>query len=114
MMEKPFTPVTDPQELDALWEASHDAPVILFKHDPYCGISARAHAELSELGGEIPTIDVAHDTEIAQAVTKRTGIRHESPQVIVLRDGHPVWSASHFDITAAAVTDVLSAQPANR
>ncbi len=106
-MEKPFTPVTDLHELDALWEASLQAPVLLFKHDPYCGISAHAHAELSDLDGPIPTIDVAHDREIAKAVTERTGIRHESPQVILLRDGEPVWSASHFAITAA-VTDALS------
>jgi bacillithiol system protein YtxJ len=107
-MEEPFTPVTDPHELDTLWDASHEAPVLLFKHDPYCGISAHAHAELSALDGAIPTIDVAHDDAIAKAVTERTGIRHESPQVIVLRDGQPVWSASHFAITAAAVTDALT------
>jgi bacillithiol system protein YtxJ len=108
IMDTPFTPVTDPQELDTLWDASHEAPVLLFKHDPYCGISAHAHAELSTLDGAIPTIDVAHDRAIAKAVTERTGVRHESPQVILLRDGRPVWSASHFSITAAAVSDALS------
>jgi bacillithiol system protein YtxJ len=107
-MDKPFTPITDTQALDALWDASHDAPVILFKHDPFCGISARAHAELSALDGPVPTIDVEHDRAIAKAVAERTGVRHESPQAIVLRDGRAVWSASHFDITAAAVTDALT------
>jgi bacillithiol system protein YtxJ len=107
-METPFTPVTDTQTLDALWDASGDAPVLLFKHDPYCGISAHAHAELATLPGPVPTIDVAHDRAIAKAVTERTGVRHESPQAIVLRDGKAVWSASHFAITAAAVTDALA------
>jgi bacillithiol system protein YtxJ len=107
-MDTPFTPITDTQALDTLWSASHDAPVILFKHDPYCAISARAHAELATLNGPIPTVDVEHDRAIAKAVTQRTGVRHESPQAIVLRDGRAVWSASQFDITAAAVTDALS------
>jgi monothiol bacilliredoxin len=107
-MEKPFTPVTDTQALDALWEASSDAPVLLFKHDPHCGISAHAHTELARLSGDVPTIDVEHDRAIAKAVTERTGVRHESPQAIILRDGKAVWSANHFDITAAAVTDALT------
>jgi bacillithiol system protein YtxJ len=34
----------------------------------------------------------------------RLGIRHETPQAILLRDGRPVWSASHFRITADALS----------
>jgi bacillithiol system protein YtxJ len=36
------------------------------------------------------------------------GVRHETPQAILLRDGVPVWSASHFRITAEALKKVLS------
>src|SRR5262245_39147577 len=74
IMDEPFTPIADTHALNAFWEASHDAPIILFKHDPYCGISARAYAELSKLDSPIPTIDVEHDRTIAKAVTQRTGI----------------------------------------
>jgi hypothetical protein len=36
-------------------------------------------------------------------------VRHESPQVIVLRAGRAAWSASHFRITADAVRGALDA-----
>jgi bacillithiol system protein YtxJ len=34
-------------------------------------------------------------------------VRHESPQAILLRDGKPVWKASHFRITAGALAQAL-------
>ncbi len=98
-----FTPVTDDAALDDLFARSQDAPIVLFKHDPYCPISANAHRQLARIAGDVPTVDVANDKAIASAVTKRTGVTHESPQVIVLRGGKAVWSASQFDITADAV-----------
>jgi bacillithiol system protein YtxJ len=36
-----------------------------------------------------------------------TGIRHETPQVIVFKDGKAVWNASHFDVKAGAVLKAL-------
>lgn len=107
-MDEHFTPVTGAEALDALWRQSAGAPVLLFKHDPYCPISARAAREMARIPQPVAVIDVAADTATAKAVTQRTGIRHESPQVILLAGGRPVWSASHFAITADAVTAALT------
>jgi hypothetical protein len=41
------------------------------------------------------------------------GVAHESPQVIVLRNGQVVWNASHFSITAQAVTAAVRKGEAN-
>ena len=98
-----FAEVSDPAALDALFAASGDGPVVLFKHDPFCPISAKAYEALSELGGELPLIDVEGAEGIAAEVTARTGVEHESPQVIVLRGGEAVWTASRWEITGAGV-----------
>jgi bacillithiol system protein YtxJ len=45
--------------------------------------------------------------ELSRRVAEQTGIRHESPQAIILRNGQAVWSASHFDITAEAVEQAV-------
>jgi bacillithiol system protein YtxJ len=37
---------------------------------------------------------------VSDAAAQRLGIRHETPQAILLRDGRVVWNASHFRITA--------------
>lgn len=96
-----FVPVPDLDVLDD-W-LPRAAPVVFFLHAPRCGISRRAYAEVARLGGEVALVDVARDHEVKWAIEERTGVRHESPQVLVLRRGRPVWSASHFAVTAAAV-----------
>lgn len=81
----------------------------MFKHDPYCSISSYAYAELRGLDGEIAWIDVANDQPLSTAFAERTGVRHESPQVVVLHDGKPVWSGSHWSIRIDAIKDAWSA-----
>jgi len=102
-----FVPISGEEEL-ATWRArSAEGPVLLFKHDPGCSISEVAYRELARLDGEFPLIDVARAKPLSLAVAAETGVRHESPQVILFRDGAVAWSASHFKITAAAVRDAL-------
>ncbi len=106
-MDTHFTPVRSPEELESLFARSQEGPVVLFKHDTACPISAAAYREMSRLPDEVPLIDVERGKEIASEVEARTGVRHESPQVIVLRDGRAVWDASHFDITTNAVAQAV-------
>jgi hypothetical protein len=47
---------------------------------------------------------------ISNAVAQRLGVRHETPQALLIRDGRVVWSASHFRVTAAAVEDAIRNQ----
>jgi bacillithiol system protein YtxJ len=107
-----FAPVTDAGALDELVARSHDAPVVLFKHSTTCPISARAHHQMSKLAadntaGQISLVVVQSAREVSRRVVEQTGIRHESPQAIILRNGQAVWSASHFDITAEAVAQAV-------
>ncbi|HEX8458744.1 MAG TPA: bacillithiol system redox-active protein YtxJ [Pyrinomonadaceae bacterium] len=106
-----FMPVTDTGGLDELVARSHDAPVVLFKHSTTCPISARAHQQMERLpadvAGQISLVVVQRARELSRRVAEETGIRHESPQAIVLRNGQAVWSASHFDITTEAVAEAV-------
>lgn len=98
-----FVPVADAEALDQLLAASAEAPVILFKHDPFCPISDYAHQELEAVPGEIALIDVARQHALSREIENRLGVTHESPQVIVVRGGKPVYHASHEEIREAAV-----------
>jgi bacillithiol system protein YtxJ len=106
-----FTPVNDAGALDELVARSHDTPVVLFKHSTTCPISARAHHQMEKLpadvAAQISLVVVQRAGELSRRVAEQTGIRHESPQAIILRNGQAVWSASHFDITAEAVTQAV-------
>jgi bacillithiol system protein YtxJ len=102
-MGNQFTQITDTAELDQLLARSHDAPVILFKHSSTCPISSAAYQEMSQVGADVSLVVVQRARDVSKEIESRTGIEHESPQAIVLRNGKAVWSASHYDITAGAV-----------
>ena len=102
-----FVPLHAGGAVASLFERSHHEPVILFQHDPYCPISNRAHRELTRVPIEVALVDVARDADVSRKLEERTGIRHQSPQLLVLRSGRVVWSASHFAITRGAVTQAV-------
>jgi len=99
-----FVPLRATGDLGPVLEGSEAEPVILFQHDPYCPISRRAFHELAGLPIEAALVDVAQDAHISRMIEERTGVPHESPQVLVFQSGKVVWSASHFRITRGAVT----------
>ena len=49
------------------------------------------------------TVDARAQRPLSQLIAARSGVEHESPQVIIFRRGTPIWNASHQDITAAAL-----------
>ena len=53
-------------------------------------------------------IVVQKSRDISEEVSSRTGVRHESPQVILVRNGATLWTASHWKITAEAVRTAVS------
>jgi bacillithiol system protein YtxJ len=107
-----FTPVSDLSELAGAIERSQDTPTVLFLHDMWCPISGNAYKEMSRLPAEdqdkTALIDVTSGKALSQAIEAQTGVRHESPQVILLRHGKAAWNASHFGITAKAVTAAIA------
>ncbi len=105
--EATMQPVAGLADLDAVFTASHEAATLLFLHDPDCPISRAAYKQMIRVAGDIPLLDVRGTRALTRAVEQRTGVRHESPQVLVLQQGEAVWSASHYAITVQAVTDAL-------
>ena len=103
-----FISVNNTAALDELLERSREAPVILFKHSLTCPISAAAYREMEGLGRDVGLVVVQKARPVSDEIASRTGVRHESPQALILRDGRVVWSATHWKVTAAAVTDALA------
>ena len=54
-------------------------------------------------------LEVQSARELSREIAVVTGVEHETPQVIVLRDGKAVWNASHYDVKAGAVSEALQA-----
>jgi thioredoxin 1 len=106
--------LADIAALDEAIAESRVRPVLLFKHSRTCGISCEAYDELhthlaeSHADAAYKLITVQTHRGIADAVETRLGVRHQSPQAILLRDGSVVWHGSHFRITADQLNKVIS------
>ena len=102
-MKARFNEIHDTKELDALIEKSNEQAVILFKHSTTCPISAGVYQEISNADADINLIVVQNARNVSTAIAERTGIRHESPQAIILKNEKVVYHASHYDVTADEV-----------
>jgi bacillithiol system protein YtxJ len=101
------------EDLDRLLAQTSDRPLLLFKHSLTCGTSAEAldelidHLKEDKLDARYAIVTVQSHRELSNAVSARLGVRHETPQALLIRDGRVIWSASHFRVTAAAVQSAI-------
>ncbi len=102
-----FVSVESLDTLERLFEESYQRPVVLLKHSTTCGISSGVYREVSLVNGEVNVVIMQTHRRISNEIASRTGVRHESPQAIVLRNGKPVYHASHYDIEAANIEATL-------
>lgn len=106
-------PLNTVSDLDAALAQSAARPIVLFKHSPTCGTSAWAYEEI-EILLEDPSvkvdvflINVLANRDVSNAIAAHLNIRHESPQVLILRNGAVQWHATHYRVTAQSVAGAL-------
>lgn len=116
--QSPYHPVQTVADLDAAIASSHEQPVLLFKHSMSCGVSAEADEQVRQFldatgaGVLCGLVVVQRSRPVSSAIVERFGIRHESPQALLLRDGRVVWHASHWKVTESALHEAVRAATA--
>ena len=103
------------QSVKHLEELLNLPQVVLFKHSLTCPISAVTYSEVAGFFAERPgipayVIPVQKQRSAATAVEKKTGVRHESPQFLLIRDGEVVKAASHFAITGRLLSELFPSE----
>ena len=102
-------PLDSIEGLDAALRESFSRPVLILKHSRACGTSHQAFDEVRDwldraaVHGPSYVVTVQSDRHVAHAITERLGVRHESPQALIVRDGRAAWHASHFRVTPSAI-----------
>src|SRR3970040_818815 len=121
-MHPALIPVHNLEVLDRLLSERHTRALLLLKHSYTCGISAEALDELVEhlnadvVAAGIPDpqyalVTVQTHRDVSNAVTRKLGVRHETPQALCGRNGRRVWAAPHFRVTADAMKQALTSEP---
>lgn len=101
-----WIPLNDLKVIDEAIALSFQKTVILFKHSTRCSISRFAlkqfenDYDFSKEQLEPFFLDLLNHRNISNEIAKRFDIEHQSPQMIVLKDGVAVFSSTHSDIEA--------------
>jgi bacillithiol system protein YtxJ len=108
------------QQLTSLeqWKEALDRtsnkPLLVFKHSTSCSVSAGAHEEAThyiqdDQTGDIDyaIVHVIEDRPVSNEIAERLGVKHASPQIILVKDGEAVWDTSHWRITYDFLSEKL-------
>ncbi len=99
-------------QLNEITTLSFEKPVLLFKHSTRCSISRMALKEFENdfnLSSKVTPyfLDLLEHRDISNEITLRFGVVHQSPQLILIRDGKAVYDTSHSGIEVAALEKQL-------
>lgn len=100
-----WIPLTDLGQLNEIMELSHQQPVAIFKHSTRCSISRMALKQFEnefDLEGSVTPyfLDLLNHRDISQEIAARFEVYHQSPQLLLIKEGKSVYDASHSDIDA--------------
>lgn len=91
---------------------TQDKAAFVFKFSNRCPISHYAEAQCVQFASNtspIPcySVDVIGARPLSQWIASNTGIKHESPQALLFKDGKVVWSESHAEINTASLLSAI-------
>ena len=103
------------KELETALGLSFEKPVVLFKHSVRCGISAMAKHQVEGDWDLDPKevamfyIDLINYRKVSNLIAEKLEVVHQSPQIILVKNGEAVYATSHHMISVKALKDALAA-----
>jgi len=97
--------LTDLGQLDEVATFSNQKPVVIFKHSTRCSISRMALKRFEteydlEDKVDVYFLDLLEHRDISNAIATRFNVVHQSPQLLLIKEGKSVYDVSHSDIDA--------------
>lgn len=100
--------LTSEEQVKQIKERSLQRTQVIFKHSTRCSISALAKSRLDKSQGDADIdfyyLDLLRYRSISNMVAEVFNIYHESPQVLVIKNGACVYDESHLGIS---MSDIL-------
>ncbi len=90
------------EQLDEIKQKSFEKPQLIFKHSTRCMTSSIVKKRLSK--GELPEtidfyyLDLIANRAISNAIAEKYKVQHQSPQVLLIREGACIFDESHSSI----------------
>ena len=106
--------LNEADQIEKIKTASHQKPIVIFKHSTSCGISSMAKYKLEDKwdfnGEELDFyyLDLLSNRSISNAVADAFGVVHQSPQILIIKDGKAIYNTSHHMVSVAAIKEALN------
>ena len=97
-------------DLEEALKASHENPVALFKHSTRCSVSLMAKKSVErfwDLDIDAYYLDLIAFREVSNAIAQKLEVHHQSPQMILVKEGKVIYHASHGSIDVDAMGELL-------
>lgn len=99
-------------QLKELIEKSQVKPQVIFKHSSRCGISAMAKGRLERsiapANADFYFLDLITYRNISNKVASEFNVYHESPQILIIKNGECIYDESHSSITMDEIEEQVS------
>ena len=94
---------TNEEELEAIKIRSNEKPQVIFKHSTRCSISSMAKGRLERSsepeGVDFNYLDLIAHRNISAKIVDMFDVAHESPQILVIKNGKCIYDESHNAIS---------------
>ena len=113
----PWIALSDTAQIDELLQHSYQRPCLIFKHSTRCSISRAAQNRLErqwDFAADEPLpyyLDLLQYRPLSNQIAEQFGVRHESPQVLLIVNGKCVYDNSHNAISVADLAAALDINP---
>lgn len=102
------------EQLKDVEAESYEKPIVIFKHSTRCSISRMAWNQfqkeftIPDYKMSLYYLDLLAYREISNEIAQRFGVFHQSPQIIVIKDGKAIFDTSHESIDAKKLEQYLN------
>ncbi|WP_421824798.1 bacillithiol system redox-active protein YtxJ [Flagellimonas oceanensis] len=102
--ELPWIQLTSLDQLETITENSKYKPQVIYKHSSTCGISRMVLNIFTEsydmdLDIDLYFLTIQSHRDVSKAIEDKFGVRHESPQLLIIKNGEVVFHTSHGAIS---------------
>ena len=104
--------LTDMNQLDEIMTVSIEKPAVIFKHSTSCSVSRMALKQFEnefdiKNGVDMYFLDLLEHRAISNEIASRFNVYHQSPQLLLIKEGKSVYDVSHSDIDAGELKEKL-------
>lgn len=109
----PWVKISSIDQLNEILLNSTEKPLLLFKHSTRCGVSSMALNSFENYWTndagfcDLYLIDLLRHRDVSNEIEKLTGVVHQSPQVIVIREKDIIYDATHSAIDGRKIESIL-------